>query len=382
MFRQRNNDDLYKILNLDSGCSKRDIKNSYKKLALLYHPDKLNTDASETDKQKFVEISRAYEVLYDDDKRDHYDRYGTMDDIFNPFENHAQSMQSMNSMPDLMNLFEFMFQGGEATHNIIERPPDIDITVDLSLLDIFNGAKKNITFKRNVLVEMSTNKTIKDITNIIFSCAKCHGLGKIQKISQTQFMIIQRQESCDKCNGTGYVNLYPDRFKLIDKQCKFDYKFCKGIKNHEKITLKGLGNVNLKNVGNDGNINIHVNYNLQDSTFKLDEHYNLIYYKQISVFESISGPEFIIKHPIDNLLISIEDSLHSGSKKIIKNYGIPQIQTNHIISMTDMIVIFNIIYPSVRLTDHEKKILKDNFSNYYKMINNDVAQKINININL
>ena len=65
--------DYYKILGIDKNASKSDIKKAYRKLALKYHPDKNKSEGAE---EKFKEISEAYAVLYDDEKRQMYDQYG------------------------------------------------------------------------------------------------------------------------------------------------------------------------------------------------------------------------------------------------------------------------------------------------------------------
>ena len=70
--------DYYDILGLTKKASKDDIKRNYKKMALKWHPDR-NRDNKEKEEEKFKKLSEAYEVLSDDDKRQKYDRFGTID---------------------------------------------------------------------------------------------------------------------------------------------------------------------------------------------------------------------------------------------------------------------------------------------------------------
>ena len=87
--------EYYSILEIDKNADKNTIKNSYKKLALKYHPDK-NTDNKEQSEEKFKEISEAYEVLSDDQKKNNYDNgqniiihnHNPFDIFENIFRNH------------------------------------------------------------------------------------------------------------------------------------------------------------------------------------------------------------------------------------------------------------------------------------------------------
>ena len=78
--------DYYEMLGLTSNCSKEDIKKNYKKLALRWHPDR-NKDNKYEAGEKFKKISEAYEILSDDEKRQKYDRFGTIDDQHVSFTN-------------------------------------------------------------------------------------------------------------------------------------------------------------------------------------------------------------------------------------------------------------------------------------------------------
>jgi len=94
--------DYYKILNCSKDATENDIKKSYKKLALKYHPDKNNNDDT-----KFKEITEAYEVLSDKQKKYNYDNGGD-ENIINLFNNMNQ-MNQMNNMMHQFNLFDNLF---------------------------------------------------------------------------------------------------------------------------------------------------------------------------------------------------------------------------------------------------------------------------------
>lgn len=127
--------DYYKILELQKNCSKDDIKKSYRKLAMKYHPDK-NSDSNA--ENKFKEISEAYDILSDIDKRKQYDMYGKSfnknmsnfraNDIFNSFFNDINTFNNFNGNSNFVNVTKissngntFVFSNNNVNNNINEK---------------------------------------------------------------------------------------------------------------------------------------------------------------------------------------------------------------------------------------------------------------------
>lgn len=149
----------YKILNLDRNCTKKDIKLAYRKLALKYHPDKATGDKKIAE-EKFKEISEAYQILIDDNRRNQYDLTGNMDDIF----------------LDANELFETFFS---------EFDPELKLFV-MSTYKNFNEAmdKTNDKSFLKVISNMNTSNLIKDSSRLIteYFLAKSENNEKNQNI--------------------------------------------------------------------------------------------------------------------------------------------------------------------------------------------------------
>ena len=169
--------DLYKILEVDKSSSTNDIKRAYKKMAFKHHPDKGGTE------EKFKEISEAYEILSNDQKRKRYDvggfdsvqqgDIGNPMDIFNNlFGGGGGMMGGMFNMSDIMggNPFAEMM-GGQQRANI--RVEKIDVTLD----DLYMGAKKTKIIETSI------------------KCMGCSGNGYLQNGKQI----------CSACNGTKVI---------------------------------------------------------------------------------------------------------------------------------------------------------------------------------
>lgn len=127
--------DYYDILGLTKNCSKEDIKKHYKKMALKWHPDR-NKENKDIAEEKFKKLSEAYEVLSDDDNRQKYDKFGTID---------VSGMTYQNSSDIFTNLFG---QGGGFPFNIARQNGN-----PLEQFRMFNGFNANV-------VQQSTSRSV------------------------------------------------------------------------------------------------------------------------------------------------------------------------------------------------------------------------------
>jgi len=144
--------DYYDILGVDHSATKDDIKKAYRKLALKYHPDKNKEKDAE---EKFKEISEAYAVLYDDDKRKMYDQYGhkgidqqyTKEDIFRTTD-FGDIFRGTGF--DFNDIFEQFFgrRGGFTQRPRAQRGNDIRFDIQISLEDAYRGMNTDLEVPR------------------------------------------------------------------------------------------------------------------------------------------------------------------------------------------------------------------------------------------
>lgn len=180
--------DYYKVLELDKKASKEDIKKSYRKLAMKYHPDH-NPDDKDCE-TKFKEISEAYNVLYDDDKRQQYDNpnqgfdSGFMNDIF-------------KGMGSGFGGFSF---GRQQRKDIPRKGQDIKLRKDVSLKDLIFGADVDIPLRYTDVCATcrGTGAKVKE------DCSECGGKGYIENISRNANSINVNRSPCAKCRTKGF----------------------------------------------------------------------------------------------------------------------------------------------------------------------------------
>ncbi|KAE9015265.1 hypothetical protein PR003_g14398 [Phytophthora rubi] len=176
--------DFYETLGLTMEASEAQIKKAYRKLSLKYHPDKNKGD--EEAESRFHEISRAYEVLSDAQKRQVYDLEG-----FEGLEREEQSAGRPSSPFDA-----FFGSGGK------QSGPDAAVDVPVTLEELYNGAKKQAQFSRNVICRKCRGTGAKGGKTT--TCKKCSGSGHVlveQKMGPG--FTVQMQQPCPKCGGRG-----------------------------------------------------------------------------------------------------------------------------------------------------------------------------------
>jgi DnaJ-related protein SCJ1 len=188
--------DFYKILKISRSATEQEIKKSFKRLSVQLHPDK--NPGNEEAKLKYQEVSAAYEVLSDPEKRRVYDQYG---------EEGLKNDQG-GGFGGGFDIFENFFGGGgnRARKGELQKGASQTIELQATLEDLYNGRDFEILQKRQVLCTHCRGTGAED-PNDVQSCTSCGGSG--QKIVEHKIGpgFVQRMQTvCDKCGGKGKVS--------------------------------------------------------------------------------------------------------------------------------------------------------------------------------
>jgi len=211
-------EDYYEILGIAKGASKEEIKKSYKKLAKKYHPDISKDKSTEA---KFKDISEAYAVLSDDQKRAQYDQFGhngfdqrfSQEDIFRNFDFNVFRDSGFDGFDSIFDIF---FGRGRARR----RGSDLRYDLEVSFEEAAFGTKKQIKVPKSEMC--STCEGSGAHNNNFETCNKCEGAGQVRQVKRTPFGAITQVINCNKCSGKG---------KIIREKCKT----CHGEKIIEKV---------------------------------------------------------------------------------------------------------------------------------------------------
>ena len=199
--------DYYEVLNVPRDASKEDIKRAYRKLALEYHPDRNKSpDAGE----RFKEISEAYAVLSDDEKRMQYDQWGhegirgryTWDDIFRGADFDRIFRDLGFGFGGFDTIFDMFFGGRARRRYGPQRGADLRYDLEISLEEAAFGLKTEIEVPGSEVCKTCHGSGAKPGT-APKTCPKCNGTGEIRRTRSFGFTHLTEIETCNECHGRG-----------------------------------------------------------------------------------------------------------------------------------------------------------------------------------
>ena len=236
--------DYYELLGVSKDASADEIKKAYRKKALKYHPDKNSGDAQA--EKKFKEISEAYEVLGNDEKRNMYDQYGKAGVSGDGGMNGA----NFSSMEDALRTFMGAFGGGNesvfdsffgsrATHGP-EQGASKQIRLKISFLEAVNGCTKKVIVKNNLICE-ECNGSGARTERAKKRCGVCEGMGQVTQSKGFFHM----QSTCPNCHGAGVVIddpcPYCRGYGTCAKKREVEIQIPAGIDNKMRLKMTGCG---------------------------------------------------------------------------------------------------------------------------------------------
>ncbi|ODV97397.1 hypothetical protein PACTADRAFT_66409 [Pachysolen tannophilus NRRL Y-2460] len=353
---------LYDILGLPANANKAQIKKAYRANALKYHPDKNQHNFQAT--ERFKEISKAYEVLCDDEKRLIYDRYG--DDGLNGNYNDTAN----GGTDDLFSQFfgdSFFIGGSGSSANSRRKGKNIYHSLTYDLQDLYNGKSIRLGLNKQVRCEICGGKGAS--AENIKKCFQCDGRG-IQVIERSMGMMVQRVRStCERCRGSGEFVSPKDRCSKCNGGGYYDTRkilsidIRPGTKDGESIVLKNEADEGPNIIPGDVIITIHQKIH-HFFERKDDDLYGVV---DIDLLTALCGGSVMVKY-FNNKLIKIDilkgEIIKPGDVKVIKNYGMPRYYNNGkfsegIIGYGDLFIKFNIIFPQPNeLTDQNYQTLE------------------------
>tara|TARA_R110000772_G_scaffold2410_4_gene8574 strand:+ start:50398 stop:51444 length:1047 start_codon:yes stop_codon:yes gene_type:complete len=271
--------DYYSILGVDKNATSDEIKKAYRKLSKQHHPDV--ADNKDSDDVVFKDISEAYSILSNKDKKNSYDNKGKdfgFDDLFGGRGGFGG--------------FDFgdIFGGRRSTQRQHRPGSDIKISVGLSLDEVETGTTKTIKYKRKESCGGCNGKGGSDEKN----CMPCDGKGVRISVTRTPMGTIQQQVICTNCAGTGKIILNKcgtcngSGDKEITEELTFDSPV--GASDSVLYKYTGKGNSNKHGTGD-----LLVNFNITPHRYFIRQGKNLIYNIKLPFSILVSGGQINIK---------------------------------------------------------------------------------------
>jgi len=315
--------DYYKILGVEKGAAKEDIKKAYKRLAKQYHPDvNKSPDAAE----KFKEINEAAAVLGDDEKRQMYDQYGKAD--FSGFQGGPQGFDFSDFMRgesmDFGEIFD-MFFGGRRGKRGPRRGSDLLYDMEITLEEVAEGAKKEITIPKLDICPDCDGKGAGPKGEVI-TCRDCGGSGYMRHTRQTPFGMFQTTGTCRACGGEGRMISHPcgtcGGTGLLKKSVKLKVDIPAGVEEGMRLRLSGEGEAG-PHAGGKGDLYVRVNVK-EHEVFSRDG--DDIYIEiPVSVVQAALGAEISVPTLAGKAKLAIPEGTQTHTVFRLRGQGLPNI---------------------------------------------------------
>ncbi len=355
-----NKRDYYEILGVSRSASNAEIKDSYRKLAMKYHPDRNKSPDAE---DKFKEISEAYAVLSDPTKRRQYDVLGHVgfdqryspEDIFRgvDFESIFRDL-GFGSGINFEDFFSPFFRRRGYGRRIV-KGRNLVHDVEISLEEAAEGVEKRIQVKRIEKCETCKGTGASPGTSPR-RCPECMGRGQVQDVHRNRFSMFVRVVPCPKCRGTGKIIDSPCKnckgIGLEERKRRIAVQIPSGIDNGYQLRLRGQGEAP-QNEGVPGDLYV----NVYVSPHKLFERVgdNLLYNLEIGFPQAALGTRITVPTLDGNAEVKITHGSHSGDIVKLKERGMPRLNGH---GRGDLLVRIEISVPK-DLTKKQKTLIKE-----------------------
>ncbi len=346
--------DYYEVLEIDRNASGVEIKKSYRRLALKYHPDRCDESDGE---DKFKEASEAYEVLSDPQRKQIYDAYGHAGLDRSGFHGFNNVNDIFASMGDI---FEEFFGGmgspfsgfGGSTRSRVRQGADLRYDLSIPFIEAAHGIEKEIDVMKQVNCERCEGSGQEPGTekNI---CHMCEGSGNMTQ-RQGFFMI---QTTCPQCKGEGYrIEKHCSECRghgRVNKSKNLSVKVPAGVEDGMRLVLRGEGQAGT-NGGPPGDLYVFITVKAHDYFERYGD--DLVCKVPISFPQAALGAKIKIPSLDSQVEIEVPSGVETGDELRLKGMGLADVHSRG--RKGDQVVIFMVKTPK-KLSKKQKKLLEE-----------------------
>jgi len=370
--------DYYEVLGVNKSASLDEIKKAYRNLALQHHPDRVPHEKKKEAEEKFKEISEAYAVLSDTEKRALYDQYGhsgidqryayedifkgaDFGSIFGDLKDYGFGGSIFDEIFGDMGFDIFGSSGRRGTHSRARRGRDLQIEIDITLEEAYSGVEKTIQVPRYEVCSICEGSGAKPGAKKT-TCTQCRGQGAVVMSSG----FFQVRQTCPKCRGEGYI---------ISQFCpscngegrsrvtrKLHVKIPAGVDTGSSLRMRGEGEA-----GSQGRGDLYVLINVLVHP-KFQRHNNDILSEiDISLAKALLGGEAEVTTLNGKVKMKIPSGTQPGKIFRLKEKGMPDL---HGYTRGDELVRVNIEIPK-DLTGEQRKLIEE----FARLRGEDILEK-------
>ncbi len=349
--------DYYEVLGVGKNAPKEEIKRAYRRLALKYHPDKSSAPDAE---EKFKEISEAYAVLSDEEKRRQYDMFGhagidrqyTYEDIFRGVD-FSDIFRDIGFDLGFNDLFQRFFGGFGDGFREKRKGRDLLYSLSINLEDAYFGGEKEIELERYEACDGCDGTGAAEYSKKI-SCPTCRGTGNIRRTQRTAFGHFTQITTCHECQGEREIIQNPCKACKGEgtqkKKRKIKVKIPQGIEDGMHLRLAGEGEAGGKGIPS-GDLYLEVHIKEHDTFLRRGN--DLLTTKKISYPEAVLGNEVEIETLDGKEKLYVPPNTQGGETFVLKGKGMPGLHSRY----GNLVVTIEIDVPK-KISSQEKELIK------------------------
>ncbi len=338
--------DYYKVLGISQGASEEEVKKAYRKLARKYHPD-LNPGNREAE-TRFKEVSEAYDVLSDVEKRRNYDQFG---DPAGPQAGPGGGGFQGFDFGDLGGMFGDFFQGGGRARRPGPQPgEDTQHLVRISFQDAFRGTRLNLNLQRTETCRtcQGSGETPGAAKS---TCSSCQGRG----FHEQGMGFFKSRVPCEACHGTGKrapaCGACQGRGRNPVKE-QVAVNLPPGVEDGARLRVAGKGEAGRRG-GGAGDLYLHVQVEA-DPRFERRGP-NLYLKLPVSFTEAALGAKVEVPTPEGSTTIKVPPGTQGGAKLRLKGQGMPIPRSTQ---RGDLFAEIQVVTPEIR-DERSKELLRE-----------------------
>ena len=340
--------DYYEVLGVSRTCTEQELKSSYRKLAMQFHPDRNPGD--KTAEEKFKEASEAYGVLSDENKRAQYDRFGHQGVSggaggFDP-----------SAFQDLSEIFGDLFGFGDAfgggrRRSRAQRGADLRADITIELKDVIAGKTTEIPVRKTEACGSCRGSGVADGKQPQ-TCSACGGRGQLRY--QQGFFSVAR--TCGTCGGTGQVITDPCKScrgeGRVVREHRMTVEVPPGVEDGTRIRYQGEGEAGIFG-GPPGDL--YVVLEVKEDSFYARDGNHLHCMVSISLPQAALGTEVTVPTFEGDYKLKIQAGVQSGQQIPIRNKGVPALRGR---GRGDLVVHVEVQIPR-KLTQRQRELLEE-----------------------
>ena len=337
--------DYYELLGIVRSAGEDEVKKAYRKLALQYHPDRNPGDKQA--EERFKEVSEAYQVLSDPQKRAQYDKFGHA-----AFGDNGPGFDFNSGFEDIFgDIFGEFFGGAGARRRSESRGEDLRYNLTLSFEEAVSGVEKKIKIPRHGPCDMCRGTGAKAGTSPQ-TCPSCRGRGQVS--FQQGFFSVSR--SCSQCHGQGTFISDPCTIcggaGRVRKMHTLSVKIPAGVDNGSRLKLRGEGETApARGIPGD----LYVVIQVEPHPIFTRENLDILCDVPISFVQAALGAEIDVPTLDGKIKMKIPSGTQSGKVFRIKGKGVKDV---HGYEQGDQHVLVLVETPT-HLTSRQKELLKE-----------------------